>query len=134
MKLGPFGVWSRLTDSGSEAAEEEFTLPNFYAKWEPGHSGTQIHGYFDLGPIQRLSLRITLLVMLALSVVGMLLNALDLTRGTHFTDDPKVGLVLSILFVPFCVGFYLFVQMRGSRVDHRLLAFIETTLAAKRDG
>ena len=108
--------------------------PNFYGKWEPRHSGTRIDGYFDLGPIERLSLRITLLVMLAFSVVGMLLNALDLTRGTHFTNDPRFGLVLSILFVPFCIGFYLFIQMHGSRADHRLLAFIETTLAAKRDG
>jgi hypothetical protein len=107
--------------------------PNFYATWEPS-GGTRIDGSFDLGPIERLSLRITLVVMLALSVVGILLNALDLTRGTHFTNDPQFGLVLSVLFAPFCLGFYLFVQRRGSRADDRLLAFIETTLAARRAG
>jgi hypothetical protein len=108
--------------------------PNFYATWEPQSGGTRIDGYFDLGPIERLSLRITLVVMLALSVVGVLLNALDLTRGTHFTNDPQIGLVLSILLVPFCIGFYVFVQKRGSRSDDRLLAFIETTLAARLAG
>jgi len=108
--------------------------PNFYAMWEPQSGGTRIDGYFDLGPIERLSLRITLVVMLALSVVGVLLNALDLTRGTHFTGDPQIGLVLSVLFVPFCLGFYLFIQRRGSRADDRLLAFIEATLAARRAG
>ena len=108
--------------------------PNFYATWEPRSGGTRIDGYFDLGPIERLSLRITLVVMLALSVVGVLLSALDLTRGTHFTNDPPLGLVLRILLVPFCVGFYLFVQKRGSRSDDRLLAFIETTLAARLTG
>jgi hypothetical protein len=105
--------------------------PNFYATWEPQSGGTRIDGYFDLGPIERLALRVTLVVMLALSVVGVLLNALDLTRGTHFTNDPQFGLVLSILLVPFCIGFYVFVQKRGSRADDRLLAFIETTLAAR---
>jgi hypothetical protein len=72
--------------------------------------------------------------MLALSGVEVLLNALDLTRGTHFTNDPQFGLVLSVLFAPFCFGFYLFVQRRGSRADDRLLAFIEKTLAARRAG
>ena len=108
--------------------------PNFYATWEPRSGGTRINGYFNLGPIERLSLRITLPVMLALAVVGVLLNAVDLTRGTHFTNDPQFGLVLSVLFVPFCLGFYLFVQRRGSRPDDCLLAFIEATLAARRAG
>jgi hypothetical protein len=108
--------------------------PNFYAKWEPQYGGTRIDGYFDLGPIERLSLRIALVVALAFSVLGVLLNALDLTRGTHFTNDPQFGLVLSILLVPFYIGFYVFVQKRGSRSDDRLLAFIETTLAARLTG
>src|ERR1700722_8406694 len=82
--------------------------PNFYATWEPRSGGTRIDGYFDLGPIERLSLRITLVVMLALSVVGVLLNALDLTRGTAFTKDPKVGIVISRLLIPFAVGFHHF--------------------------
>ena len=108
--------------------------PNFYAKWEPQSGGTRIDGYFDLGPIERLSLRITLVAVLAFSALGVLLNALDLTRGTHFTNDPQLGLVLSVLFAPFCLGFYLFFQRRGSRADDRLLTFIETTLAARRVG
>jgi hypothetical protein len=79
--------------------------PNFYATWQPQTGGTRIDGYFDLGPIERRSLRITLVVMLALSALGVLLNALDLTRGTHFTNDPKFGLVLSILLVPSILAF-----------------------------
>ena len=105
--------------------------PNFYGTWEAQSGGTRIDGYFALGPIERLSLRITLVVMLAFSALGVLLNTVDLTRGTHFTNDPKFGLLLSILLVPFCIGFYVFVQKRGSRSDDRLLAFIETTLAAR---
>jgi hypothetical protein len=108
--------------------------PNFYASWEPQSGGTRIDGYFDLGPIERLSLRIALVVMLALSVVGVLLNALDLAHGTHFTNDPQLGLVLSVLFAPFGLGFYRIMQRRGSRIDDRLLAFVETTLAARRAG
>lgn len=108
--------------------------PNFYATWEPQSGGTRIDGYFDLGPIERLSLRITLVAVLAFSALGVLLNALDLTRGTHFTNDPEFGLVLSILLVPFFIGFYVFVRKRGSRSDDRLLAFIETTLAARLTG
>jgi len=84
--------------------------------------------------LERLSLRITLVIALAISVLGVLLNALDLTRGTHFTNDPQFGLVLGILLVPFCIGFYVFVQKRGSRSDDRLLAFIETTLATRLTG
>jgi len=105
--------------------------PNFYAEWEPQYGGTRIEGYFDLGPIERLSLRIALVVALVFSVLGVLLNALDLTRGTHFTNDPQFGLVLSILLVPFYIGFSVLVRKRGSRSDNRLLAFIETTLAAR---
>jgi hypothetical protein len=94
----------------------------------------ELKGTSTSGQSSGLSLRVTLVVMLALSVVGVLLNALDLTRGTHFTNDPQFGLVLSVLFAPFCLGFYLFIQWRGSRADDRLLAFIETTLAARRAG
>jgi hypothetical protein len=94
----------------------------------------EVDGYFDLGPIERLSLRNTLVAALAFSALGVLLNAFDLTRGTHFTNDPQLGLVLSILLVPYCIGFYVFVQKRGSRSDDRLLAFRETTLAARLTG
>jgi hypothetical protein len=115
----------RLSSGGAFA-------PNFYGTWEPQSGGTRIDGYFGLGPNERLSLRFALVVMLALSVVGVMLNALDLTRGTHFTNDPRLGLVLSVLFAPFSLGFCLFIQRLGSRADARLLAFIETTLAASR--
>ena len=108
--------------------------PNFYATWQPQSGGTRIDGYFDLGPMERLSLRIAVVVALTLSVAGVLLNTFDLTRGTHFTNDPQFGLVLSFLSAPFCFGFYRFVQWRGSRVDDRLLTFIETALAARRTG
>ena len=108
--------------------------PNFYATWEPQSGGIRIDGYFDLGPIERLSLRITLVAVLAFSALGVLLNALDLTRGTHFTNDPQLGLVLSILLIPVAVGFQRFVHWVGSRTDERVLAFLESTLAARRGG
>jgi hypothetical protein len=41
--------------------------PHFYATWEPQSGGTRIDGYFDLGPIERLSLRISLVAVLAFS-------------------------------------------------------------------
>ena len=104
----------------------------FYAKWEPQYSGTRIEGQFDLAPLAKLSLRISLFVTLSLFIIGIALNALDLTAGTHFTHDPHVGLVLCIAFVPFTIGFYLVVQKLGSRPNKRLLAFIEQTLAASR--
>jgi hypothetical protein len=108
--------------------------PTFYAKWEPEYSGTRIEGQFDLAPLAKLSLRISLIVTLSLFIIGIALNALDLTAGTHFTHDPHVGLVLCIVFVPFTIGFYLVAQKLGSRPNKRLLAFLEQTLAASRVG
>jgi hypothetical protein len=106
--------------------------PNLYAKWEPEYSGIIIEAHFDLAPIVRLSLRITVVVVLGLAVLGILLNLLDLTVGTHFTKDPSFGLVLSIMLVPFDVGCYLLARRLGSRRDETLLVFLERTLAASR--
>ena len=69
-------------------------------------SGPRIEGYFDLAPVVRLPLRITEVVMVGFAILGVLLNVLDLTAGTHLTKDPDVGLVLSIVLVPFGIGFY----------------------------
>ena len=44
--------------------------------------------------------------MVGFAILGVLLNVLDLTAGTHLTKDPDVGLVLSIVLVPFGIGFY----------------------------
>ena len=71
---------------------------------------------------------------MGLAVLGMVLNILDLTAGTHFTKDPDVGLVLSALFVPFCLGLYLLAHRLGSRTNESLLTFLELTLAANRVG
>jgi hypothetical protein len=108
--------------------------PTFYAKWEPEYSGTRIEGQFDLSPLVKLSLRISLAVTLLLLIIGIALNALDLTAGTHFTHDPHVGLVLCIVFVPFTIGLYFLLQKLGSRPNKPLLAFLEQTLAASRVG
>jgi len=51
--------------------------PNLYAKWGPEYSGARIEGYFDLAPVVRLSLRISTVVILAIALVGILLNAID---------------------------------------------------------
>ena len=44
--------------------------------------------------------------MVGFAILGVLLNVLDLTAGTHLTKDPDVALVLSIVLVPFGIGFY----------------------------
>jgi len=108
--------------------------PNFYGKWEPDHSGTRIEGYFDLAPLVRWSLRFTLVAVMALAVIGVVLNTLDLTAGTHFTVDPEIGLSISVFLMLFALGFYLVFHWLGSRQDERLLGFLEQTLAASRVG
>lgn len=108
--------------------------PNVYAKWEPEHGGTRIEGYFELAPLVRLSVRFSVIVVLALWLIGRSLNVLDLTAETHFTKDPDVGLVICVLFVPFTIGFYLVTRRLGFRPDESLLAFLELTLAASRVG
>jgi hypothetical protein len=106
--------------------------PTFSAKWEPEYSGTRIEGQFDLAPLVKLSLRISLIVTLSLSIIRMVLNALDLTARAHFTHDPHVGLVLCMVFVPLTVGLYFVLLKLGSRPDKNLLAFLERPLAASR--
>lgn len=106
--------------------------PNFYGKWEADHNGTRIEGYFDLAPLVRWSLRFTLVAVMGLSIVGIGLNTLDLTAGTHFTVDPGVGLGISVFFMVFAFAFYFAVHRLGSRQDESLLGFLEETLAARR--
>ena len=69
-----------------------------------------------------------------MAAIGILLYAIDLTRGTHFTKDPEIGIVISILLIPFAVGFQRFMRRLSSRTDERVLAFLESTLAARRGG
>ena len=105
--------------------------PNFYAKCEPEYSGTRIEGHFDLAPLVKLSFRLSLVVILAIWFIGIVLNVLDLTAGTHFTKDPHFGLVLCVAFVPFTVAFYFVMHKLGTRPDKSLLAFLEETLATR---
>ena len=106
--------------------------PNFYGMWKADHGGTRIEGHFDLAPIARWSLRLTLAVIMSLAVVGVVLNTLDLTAETHFTIDPNVGLAISIFLMLFAIGLYLVAHWLGSRRDEKLLGFLEKTLAASR--
>jgi hypothetical protein len=106
--------------------------PNFYGKWEADHSGTRIEGYFELAPVVRWSLRLTLVVIMGLAVLGVVLNTLDLTAGTHFTLDPDIGLAISVFLLLFTIGLYLVAHWLGSRQDEGLLGFLEKTLAASR--
>ena len=106
--------------------------PNFYGNWQADHSGTRIEGYFDLAPSVRRSLRFTLITVMGLAAIGIVLNTLDLTAGTHFTVNPNIGLGISIFFMLSTLGFYLVAQRLGSRRDERLLGFLEQTLAACR--
>jgi len=120
------GKFRLLSNSGGIYA------PYFYATWEPQYGGTRIVGYFDLGPSERSSPRIALVFTLAAAALGISLNALDLTCGTHFTKDPEVGTVISVLLVPFGIGFQRLMYWLGARADKRVLAFLESTLAATR--
>jgi hypothetical protein len=106
--------------------------PNFYGKCEAEYGGTRIEGYFDLAPLVKWSLRFTLVLLMGLAVLGIVLNAVDLLAGTHFTVDPDVGLAISIFFMPFSLGLYLLARRLGSRQDKSLLGFLEETLAAGR--
>jgi len=106
--------------------------PNLYANWGPEYGGARIEGHFDLAPVVKLSLRISTVVMLAIAVLGILLNVLDLAAGTHFTKGPAIGIVISIVLVFFGLGFYLLTRKLGSRPDESLLSFLELTLAASR--
>ena len=126
------GVVNGKTFRLKRRSAREFA-PNFYGKWDAEQGGTRIDGYFDLAPAARLSLPYSLFLILGLAVIGIVLNLLDLTAGTHFTKDPGVGIVISILFVPFCLVGYLVARKLGSRRDESLLIFLEQTLAARRD-
>jgi|SRR6185312_5713844 len=106
--------------------------PNFYGKWEAEYSGTRIEGYFDLAPPVKGGLRFTLVTVMSLGGIGIVLNALDLTAGTHFTVDPNIGLWISILLMLFTLAFYLAANRLGSRPDETLLQFLEQTVAANR--
>jgi hypothetical protein len=106
--------------------------PNFYGKWEADSRGTRIEGFFDLAPSARWSLRATLFTVVGLAVLGIVLNTLDLTIGTHFTVEPRVGLGISIFLPLFAAGIFLVAHRIGSRQDERLLGFLEQTLAATR--
>lgn len=106
--------------------------PNFYGKWEADCGGSRIEGYFDLAVPVRWSLRLTLVIVMSFAVFGIVLNALDITTGTHFTVDPRVGLGISIFLMLFTGGLFLLAHRLGSRHDKRLLGFLEQTLAASR--
>ena len=106
--------------------------PNFYGKWEADCGGTRIEGYFGLAPTVKWSLRLTLAVVTGLAVLGIVLNTLDLTAGTHFTVDPQVGLGISIFLFLFSGGIFLVAHKVGGRKDEKLMGFLEQTLAASR--
>ena len=102
----------------------------FYGSWQAEHGGTKIEGYFGLSPLVGKSLRYSLVIMVILTVLGVMLNLLDLTVGTHFTKDPDVGLTLSIFVMLLSFGGYLLAQWLGSRRDVSLLASLEQKLSA----
>jgi len=106
--------------------------PNFYGKREAESGGTRIEGYFDLAPTVRWSLRLWLATVVGLATLGILLNALDLAAGTHFTVDPQVGLGISMFLIPFTGAIFLVAHKLGGRQDDKLLRFLEQTLAACR--
>lgn len=106
--------------------------PNFYGKWEADSGGTRIEGHFDLAPTVRWSLRLWLATVMGLAGLGIVLNTLDLTAGTHFTVDPQVGLAISIFLILLTAAIFLVAHKLGCRQDKRLLGFLEQTLAASR--
>lgn len=69
---------------------------------------------------------------MGIAAIGVVLNTLDLTAGTHLTVNPNIGLGISIFLMLSMLGFYLVARRLGSRRDERLLGFLEQTLAARR--
>jgi hypothetical protein len=70
--------------------------------------------------------------VIGLALLGIVLNTLDLTAGTHFTVDPAVGLGISIFLVLFPLALYLLAHKLGSRQRSELVGFLGQTLAANR--
>jgi hypothetical protein len=108
--------------------------PAFYGSWKPERSGTEIEGYFGLAPRTLISLRVWLATMVIMTVLGIVLNLLDLTKGTHFTVDPDIGLTTSICFMLGSIGGYLLAQWLGSRRDASSIAYLEHKLSAFPEG
>jgi hypothetical protein len=104
--------------------------PAFYGSWRPERAGTKIEGYFGLSPITRISLPVSLFLIVITAAWGVVVNLLDLTVRTHFTIDPDVGLTLSICFMLLSIGGYLLAQWLGSRRDASSLAYLEQKLSA----
>ena len=77
-----------------------------------------------------IGLRVWLVLMVILTALGVVVNVLDLTIGTHFTVDPDVGLTLSIFFMLISIGFYVLARWLGSRRDSGSLAYLEQNLSA----
>ena len=102
----------------------------FYGSWQAEVTGTSIGGYFGLPPSVLISVRVWLAFVVFMGSLGIVLNLLDLTVGTHFTIDPRFGLILSsaILLVP--LGIYKLAIWLGSRRDLGSIAFIEQKLMA----
>jgi len=80
------------------------------------------------------ALRGWFIIVAGMGALGVVLNALDLTMGTHFTVDPRFGLILSTVMVLVSTGIYYLAKWIGSRPDAGAIAFIERTLSASRLG
>ena len=104
--------------------------PAFYASWEAEHNGTKIEGYFGLPLRVMISLHVWLFLMVIMWGLGIVLNLLDLTVGTHYTVNPNFGLALSICFLVFSIIGYLVARWFGSRRDAGSLAYLEQNLSA----
>ena len=107
---------------------------SFYGSWEANDTGTKIEGYFALPTRVLFALRGWFIIVAGMGALGVVLNALDLTIGTHFTVDPRFGLILSFVMVLVTTGIYYLAMWIGSRPDAGAIAFIERTLSASRSG
>jgi hypothetical protein len=107
--------------------------PAFYGSWQAERAGTKIEGYFGLSPRTLLLNRICLFLLVIMWGLGVLVNLLDLTVGTHLTVDPDVGLTISICFMLTSIGGYLLAQWLGSLRDASSLAYLEQKLSASVD-
>jgi hypothetical protein len=107
--------------------------PAFYGSWQAERAGTKIEGYFGLSPRTLLLNRICLFLLVIMWGLGVLVNLLDLTVGTHLTVDPDVGLTISICFMLTSIGGYLLAQWLGSLRDASSLAYLEQKLSASGD-
>jgi hypothetical protein len=105
--------------------------PQFYGNLKRNGRGTVVEGYFDMGRVTKVFMRIWLAIVILTGTPTFLSTVRGLIRGTsHATENPLVGLLVP----PFMVlgGFLLpkFGLWLGRHEEKYILEFLHTRLTA----